>query len=114
MIELRINYNPFTKHYTSDFNSHALQLYNKGKQKEFDSYIRGIIKDKVLYLRLYYPFNDLNNLTSIDLEQKSYTLLKGYFKEVIKAIKDNDKIKIKEVKFNYTNDLLKGLQLAFI
>ena len=65
MTEIRFSYNPFTKNYIESGCSHAVALYNKGKQKQFDEYIRGIILDDVLYLRTYYPF-DLSSLTILN------------------------------------------------
>lgn len=114
MIEYRINYNPFTKDYISGYNSHSIQLYNKGKQKNFDEYIRGIIIDNTLYLRIYYPFNDIDELSKDKLYQASYSLLQDNKKNIIKAIKQKENIIITNIKYNVDNDLLKGLSLAYI
>jgi len=114
MKELRINYNPFNNDYTSGYNEHSIQLYNKGKQKKFDEYIRGIIKGNVLYLRVFYPFDDIDTLTSDKLYQSSYTLLKEYETNILKVINENENININEVKYNVTNDLLKDLNFINI
>lgn len=109
MTEIRFSYNPFTKNYIESGCSHAVALYNKGKQKQFDEYIRGIILDDVLYLRTYYPF-DLSSLSLVELHQKSRQLLDQYLPEILKVIS----IEPKEIKFNVENDLLKGIGLANI
>lgn len=89
-------------------------MYNKGKQKAFDEYIRGIILDNVLYLRVYYPYDDIANLTSDKLYQASYTLLKDNTKDILALIKGKENLTIKDVQYNVTNDLLTGLNLANI
>ena len=109
MNELRISYNPFTKHYISDSQSHTIQIYNKGKQKSFNEYIRGIIIDNILYLRLYYPYNDIDNLSKDKLYQASFNLCNEYLKTILSCIKKHDNLIINDVKFNYTNDLFKDL-----
>ena len=109
MTEYRINYNPFTNDYTSGYDSHTIQLYNKGKQKSFNDYIRGIILDNVLYLRIYYPYNDIDTITKDKLYQSSFTLCNEYKKTILSCIKKHDNLIINNVKFNYTNDLFKNL-----
>ena len=108
-MELRINYNPFKKHYISGNESHTIQIYNKGKQKEFEEYIRGIILDNILYLRIYYPYNDIEELTKDKLYQASFTLCNEYKKTILSCIKKHDNLIINDIKFNYTNDLFKKL-----
>jgi hypothetical protein len=114
MNEYRISYNPYTKDYISGYTSHSIALYNKGKQKAFDEYIRGIILDDTLYLRIYYPYNNIDELTRDKIYQASYILLKDNTKDILKAIKSKDNITIKSIKYNIDNDLLKGLKLANI
>ena len=114
MSEYRISYNPYTKDYISGGQSHSIQLYNKGKQKAFDEYIRGIILDDVLYLRVYYPYNNLDELTRDKLYQASYILLKDNTRDIIALIKDKENITIKDILYNVDNDLLRGLKLANI
>ena len=109
MNKYKICYNIFNKHYISNNQSHNIQLYNAKKQNEFNDYIRGIIIDNTLYLRTYYPFDDIDNITINKLNQSSYELLKEHTSDIIQAIKENDNISIKEVKYNYTNDLFKDL-----
>ena len=112
MSEIRFSYNPFTKDYIESDSSHAVAIANKGKTKEYDEYIRGIILDGVLYLRLYYPFDDLSELSLVELKQKSRALLEFHRVDVLKQL-DKD-INIKEIKYNVENDLLEGLGLANI
>lgn len=112
MSEIRFSYNPFTKNYIESDSSHSIAIYNKGKQKQFDEYIRGIVLDDVLYLRTYYPFDNLSDLSLTELKQKSRKLLEQYKKEIITEVIPH--IYIKEIIFNVENDLLKGIGLANI
>lgn len=114
MSEYRIAYNPFTFDYIAGNQSHTIQLYNKGKQKFFDDYIRGIIINNTLYLRLYYPFNDIDVISKDKLYQSSYTLLKDNTKNVINAIKKHDNLVIIDVKYNVDNNILRELKLTNI
>jgi hypothetical protein len=114
MNEYRISYNPYTKDYISGSQSHSIQLYNRGRQSQFNEYIRGIIHNDTLYLRVYYPYEDIDTLTRDKLYQASYTLLKDNEKDIIKAIKKQDNIIITGIKYNVTNDLLSSLKLCNI
>lgn len=114
MTEIRFSYNPFTKDFIKSNGSHSIAIANKGKQKEFDEYIRGIILDDVLYLRLYYPFNDLSELSLIELKQKSRELLDYYCFDILAVLWAYNEFRPREIKFNVENDLLQGIGLANI
>ena len=111
MTEIRFSYNPFTKDFIESSCSHSVAIYNKGKQKEFDQYIRGIILDNVLYLRLFYPFNDIDELDLIELKQKSRELLESFEDDLLSEVRGT---RISEIKYNVDNDLLSGIGLANI
>ena len=114
-MEKRFCYNPFNDNEFLNCNtSHSIALYNAGKQKKYNDYIRGIILNDVLYLRLYYPFQDIDILTNKEINQASYKLLKYNEAEILKHIKKHYKININEIKYNVINDLLKGLKLCNI
>lgn len=112
-METRYNYNPFTKDFHYCNQSHSISLYNKGRQKQFDEYIRLIIVENTLYIRLYYPFDDLDSLSLVELKQKSYKLIKQYEDAILKEFKKVN-ITIDSIEYNVENDLLKGLKLANI
>ena len=114
MIEYRILYNPYTRDYISGNQSHSIQLYNKGKQSQFDDYIRGIILDNVLYLRVYYPFKDLQDRELQFILLASKKLLQENIKGILQAIKNKENIIINKIEYNATNDLLSGLKLCNI
>jgi len=114
MSEIRFSYNPFTKDYIESDCSHSIAILNKGKQKQFDEYIRGIIFENKLYLRLYYPFDDLSELSLVQLKQKSRELLDKYKKELLQVLQKNKVGGLTEIKFNVENDLLTGIGLANI
>ena len=114
MNEYRISYNPYTKDYIAGNQSHSVQLYNKGRQASFDEYIRGIILGDILYLRLYYHYEDIDTLTRDKLYQASLALLQANTKAILEVIKNKDNITIKSIKYNVDNDLLRGLKLVNI
>ena len=114
MIEYRVNYNPYTKDYISGSQSHSIQLYNQGKQACFDDYIRGIIVDTTLYLRIYYPFKDLQDKELQFILLASEKLLQENTRDILQAIKDKENIPIHKIEYNTTNDILLGLKLCNI
>lgn len=114
MSEKRFSYNPFKVDFIECNECHSLALYNKGLQKQFDEYIRGIIINKTLFLRTYYPFDDLNELTITELRNKSRTLLETELHNVLKLIRKRYNLTVDKIIFNADNDLLKGERLANI
>lgn len=112
--EYRISFNPYTKDYISGQSPHSIAIYNHHKQAKFEEYIRGIIFNEVLYLRIYYPFPDLQEKTLSDILKASETLLRDNKRRLIRLIKAKDSLNIKEVRYNVTNDLLSGLKLSCI
>lgn len=113
MTEKRYSYNPFTNDFFECSQSHSIALYNKGRQKQFDEYIRLIIVNNTLYIRLYYPFEDIDSLSLSELKQKSFTLIKQYEKDILSQLK-NLNITPDKIVYNVDNDLLKGIRLANI
>lgn len=114
MTEIRFSYNPFTKDFIESSSSHSIAIANKGKQKEFDEYIRGIILDDVLYLRLYYPFDDLSKLSLIELKQRSRKLLESFIGDLLGVISYEYRFVTTDIRYNVENDLLQGIGLANI
>jgi len=114
MTEIRFSYEPFKKEFIGDGSSHTTAIYNKGKQKDFDQYIRGIIIGKKLYLRLYYPFDDIEKLKLYQLKQRSRTILEQFKGDVLKVLEKELDFKPSVIQFNVDNDLLKGIGLANI
>jgi len=114
MSEIRFSYNPFTNDFIESDSSHAVAIYNKGNQKRFDEYIRGIIVGETLYLRTYYPFEFTDGLSVTELRQKSFELLEYYKRKILFIVEEYDLGKIDDIKFNVENDLLTGIGLANI
>lgn len=108
MAEVKFSYNPFTGQFLHGGLFHADDIRKAGAQRAYDDFIRGIIADGVLYLRLYYPFPGLEDLSLEDLNRKSFDLLFEHKREILKHIKKILGLKIVDVKFNVTNDLLRG------
>ena len=111
MTEQRYCYNPFTKEFFCCDTTHTIAIYNKGRQKQFDEYIRIIIIDDTLYIRQYYPFNDLSSLSLVELLQKSYELSTQYITDILELLKEYN---ITNIKYNVDNDLLRGIGLVNI
>ena len=103
-------YNPDNKKYLQGSAGHNIMLYNAGMQKDFDFFIRGIIDKGILYLRVYYPYNDIDSLTRDKLYQASYELLQSNIDAILALLK-RDNINIKEIIFNVDRAILesKGL-----
>ena len=114
MSEIRFSYEPFKKEFFDCPTSHSTALYNKGKQRFFDQYIRGIIIDNKLYLRTYYPFDDISNLKLYQLHQRSRTLLEQFKEVILVALKKEYGFSPSVIKYNVENDLLTGIGLANI
>jgi len=109
---MKICYNPNTKNYIQGNTAHNILLYNAKKHKNYDNYIRCIIDKGILYIRVFYPYNDIDTLTSDKLYQSSYTLQKLYIKDILDNIKKhNTNIMIKDIIYNVNRQILesKGL-----
>lgn len=107
-MENRFSYNPKSKEFITGYLDHSEGISKQGKFP-FDTYIRGILKDNVLYLRLYYPLKDIDQKSIEEIEEKSFSLLFDNLKQIKALIKKEYNLKIKEVVFNAKNDLLKGI-----
>lgn len=104
----RIFFNP-DKNKLSIFEASHVEYFHNHKKElnnNFDSCIRGIIADNALYLRLYYPYNDINEKSFIDIKQASFSLLKASETDILKGLKA-ESIIIKEVFLNVSNQDIK-------
>lgn len=118
-MDIKFCYNPFTREFFSGGLSHAEDIRKKGNIGHFDDYIRGIIVENTVYLRLYYPlkYQNKKSIFQDDYEKIkciSWNLLADYEKNIVDLIYKNLKAKIKIVKYNVDNDLLKGLKICNI
>jgi len=96
--------------------SHSIYLYNHKDQFKngFDAYIRGIVKDNKLYLRLFYPFDDIDEKPFSFIKGASYTILKDAQGAIIKELKKQGH-NIKECFLNVSNEDLKDkLKLQYV
>jgi len=108
-MEKRFCFEPFKKVFFDCKESHVTEINNRKLQKKFDTFIRGIIKDNTLYLRVFYPFENINELTYKELIQHSNTLLKENLKGIKSVIKKEYKLTQKIIKLSVTNTDLKGI-----
>ena len=112
----RIFYNSDNKRLHVFNTSHACYYANNkaSLHKGFDYYIRGITKGNTLYLRLYYPYNDIDEQNYTFIKQSSYELLKASENDIVKALK-YQAINITETILNVSNEDLKDkLKLQYV
>jgi hypothetical protein len=97
------------KLYTFD-NSHVEHYHNNKKKfvHPFDYYIRGIVNDDVLYLRLFYPLQDIDDKNLIEIKAYSIENLTYYNADIVKHLK-REGIKIKKTIYNVSNEDLKNI-----
>lgn len=109
-METRFFYHPVTKEFLNCGESdHALYFHNKGyKAKRFDNYIRGIVSNKVLYLRIFYPLDDISERTLQEVKDYSFDILFKERNPILKVLKIAG-VKAKKVCYNVSNDDLKGV-----
>ena len=110
-MEIKFSYHPIKRILlvSSDFESHSDTIHKKGRRLSFDQFIRGIIKDNVLYLRVYYPFNDIDEKSGDDIREKSFDLLFNARKAILKDIKAQGLKIPRKLAYNVNNDDLKGV-----
>jgi len=110
-METRISFHPIKKILlvSSDFEAHSETIAKRGRKLPFDQWIRGIIKENKLYLRLYYPLNDLEEKSLVELKEASFHLLFDAKIDLLKALKDEGIAKPSKLVYNVTNDNLKGI-----
>lgn len=89
-------------------NSHNVFYANNktALKKGFDYYIRGLIDNDTLLLRLYYPYDDIDSLTYKELVKRSDYLLKSEYPHILKVLKENN-INIEKTFFSLTNTDIK-------
>jgi hypothetical protein len=108
---IKFSYEPFKNKFISLFGaSHSQQIKD---HINFDNYIRGTILDDTLYLRTYYPFSGIQELSMIDINRKSKVLLVDYLKEIDKHLEKHN-MTYRAVVFNATKDLFYGKGLRNI
>ena len=112
--ELRYIMHKFCYHYFTDKfipcgESHSLTLYQQGKQREFDSYIRGIIQDSILYIRIFYPFPDGESKSISDIRRSSDILVHDKISNILKCIKSEYNVIPSGIRYNVTNEMLRDI-----
>jgi len=112
----RFFYNPdknrlylFDCSHSEYFCNHKASLNNP-----FDFFIRGLIENDTLYLRLYYPYNDIDEKSFTQVKQFSFDCLNTCKADILKELQ-KENIYIKETIFNVSNEDLKTfLNLQYI
>jgi len=106
----RFFYNPDNNKLYLFENSHAgYYANNKVKLiKGFDAYIRGIIDNDILFLRMFYPYDDIDAKSFLDIKQASFSILKTFENDILKELK-KEGLYIKKTVVNVTNESLKDI-----
>lgn len=102
----RFAYNPYNDNFFDCGDVHASAIYNRGLTSQYDNFIRGIIYNDILYLRLYYPFEDIQDKTLSQLEKASAVLLNDNIVVILRHVKREYNIIPRDIKYNVTNDIL--------
>lgn len=97
------------------FNASHVNYYHNAKLgKSFDDYIRLILANEVLYIRVFYPYSDNANLSYNQLIKKSGQLINLFKKDIIKTLNENG-FYFARIKINVTNeDLRQELKTNFV
>jgi len=108
----RFFYNPENGKLQIFDNSHV-EFYHNNKDKilhlPFDYYIRGIItEENTILLRVFYPYENINELNYNELLEKSRLLLSNELPQIKKALK-REGIKWENFVLNVTNENAKNL-----
>lgn len=73
----------------------------------FDEFIRGILKEGELFLRVFYPYKGIENLSFNELIAESNKIL-GYYKaDILKALR-REGVEVNKVFLSVTNEELKS------
>lgn len=90
--------------------SHNEYFYNhkKSLNHPFDYFIRGLVENDILYLRLFYPFDDIDEKSFAQVKQFSFDCLNTCKADILKELQ-KENIYIKETIFNVSNEDLKIL-----
>lgn len=109
MSDKRFFYNPDSKALIDcDNSSHALYYQNNKLKASFDDYIRGIVSKNTVYIRVFYPYDDIYNpLPYNELIKKSGQLIRLYLKDIEREVKKFYRLKNVKIIINATNDTLK-------
>jgi hypothetical protein len=108
----RFLYNPESKKFYIFTVSHSEYFYNNFRSlesKKFDDYIRGIItEENKILLRVYYPYENISELSFVELVEKSLALIHLNLDDIKTALIDAG-IKADDFIFNVTNESAKDI-----
>jgi len=110
----RFFYNPETKKFSIFENGHVEFFHNRKNEfsENFDFYIRGIItEENKILLRVYYPYNDIDELSYSELLDKSRELLDINLQGIKEALNAQG-VTIDGLTLNVTNESAKDILKA--
>ena len=112
-METRFSFNPKNKTFiiANDFQAHSESIakFYKGEKYYFDDFIRGILKENVLYFRMFYNLPDIEEKTGEEIKEYSFNYIFDNLPEIKKAIKNAGLPQVKKVLYNVLNADLKGI-----
>jgi hypothetical protein len=101
MTNLKVAYNPFNKTFIECCGTHAESL----PTASFYDYIRGAIIEGELFLRCFYPFEDLPDIDLLTLYRRSEKYCKEHVQALNIEILNRYNISISAVHYNADKDL---------
>ena len=109
-MEIKFSYHPGKKVLLlSDLGeNHADTIHKRGKGLPFDEFIRGIITEKTVFLRSFYPWHDINERSADYINKQSFDLLFDNKKAVFQALKKAGVKFPRKVAYNTINADLRG------
>lgn len=110
-MELKFSFHPVKKILlvSSLGEAHSDTIAKRGKKLPFDTWIRGIIIDNKLYLRTFYPLQDIEEKSLEEVKEASFNRLFDAQKSLLKALKSQGIAKPSKIAYNVNNDDLKGI-----
>jgi hypothetical protein len=106
----RFFYNPYSKKLSLFESDHVTFFHNRKNElgASFDEFIRGIIFENKILLRVFYPYSNINELSFSELLEKSGLLLNAELPAIKKALK-REGVKAENFVLNVTNESAKNL-----
>ena len=96
-------------------NGHVEFFHNRKEEfsENFDFYIRGIItEENKILLRVFYPYENINELSFAELLEKSRLLLNAELSAIKKALR-REGVKAENFVLNVTNESAKSFLNSF-
>jgi hypothetical protein len=106
----RFFYNPYSKKLSLFESDHVTFFHNRKNElgASFDEFIRGIIFENKILLRVFYPYENISELTYGELLEKSEALTRLNLPDIKKALKAQG-VTPESFVLNVTNEQAKSI-----